>query len=328
MRDVRVMVLEAPGRFAAEERAAPEPGPGQLLLETGACGVCASEVDVFLGRNPWQQYPALLGHEVTGTVTRTGRGVIGWNEGDPAAAALAGNAYAEAVVVDAAAALPVPPSLPADLALAEPLACAVNALGLIAPRPDDRIVVLGAGFMALLLTQLLHGSAPAWLLVAARRPEARDRALDLGATQTCTTADVQAHVWELTGGKGADIVVEATGSEELLALCASLLRPEGTLAIVGYHQGYGRQVPVHEWNWKALRIANCHFRSERLIVDGARRGLALAARGTLRLVPLVTHRFALPDIQRAFETAAERPPGFVKAVIVPEGAVGATQTQV
>jgi threonine dehydrogenase-like Zn-dependent dehydrogenase len=112
-------------------------------------------------------------------------------------------------------------------------------------------------------------------------------------------------------------VIEATGSEPMLAIAASLLRPEGTLALVGYHQGHGRQVPIHEWNWKALRIANCHFRSPTRMIDGARRGLALAARGAIDLRPLITHHFPLGSLQDAFTTAAQRPHGFVKAVVVP-----------
>ena len=311
------MLLAQAGRFQEEQRPEPAPGPGELLLRMEACGLCASELDVFLGRNPWQQYPAALGHEVVGRVVATGPGVEGWREGDLVAAALAGGGYAERLTVDAAVALPVPVELPPHLALAEPLACAVNSRATIAPAPDDRIVVLGAGFMALLLVQLLQAAAPQWLLVAARRPEARQLAIDLGATEACQPWEAQQRVHELTGGGGADVVIEATGSEEMLAIAASMLRPEGTLAIVGYHQGEGRRVPVHEWNWKALRLANCHYRSPGRLVDGARRGLALAARGALDLGRLVTHRFPLSDVQRAFETAAGRPHGFVKAVILP-----------
>jgi threonine dehydrogenase-like Zn-dependent dehydrogenase len=314
---MRVMLLAAPGRFEEAERAVPAPGPGQLLLRTEACGLCASELDVFLGRNPWQQYPALLGHEVVGRVVAAGAGVEGWRAGDLVAAALAGGGYGEQLVVEAAAALPAPSGLAPHLALAEPLSCAVNSLAAIGPAPDDRIVVLGAGFIGLLLVQLLRAAPPRWLLVAGRRMEARALAHALGATEACAPDTVQQRVWELTGGQGADVVVEATGSEAMLAIAASMLRPEGTLAIVGYHQGAGRRVPVHEWNWKALRIANCHFRAERRIVDGARRGLALAGRGALDLERLVTHRFGLTELQRAFETAAARPSGFVKAVIVP-----------
>jgi threonine dehydrogenase-like Zn-dependent dehydrogenase len=312
------MSLAGPGTIVAEERPRPEPAAGELLLRTEACGLCASELDVFLGRNPWQQYPALLGHEVVGRVAALGGDVDGWNEGDLVAAAIAGGGYAEYLCVGAAAALPVPAGMPPDTALAEPIACAVNSLEAIAPRPDDRVVVLGAGFMALLLVQLLRGAAPCWQAVAARRPDARELALRLGATDACETRAVQGWVWDRTGGEGADIVVEATGSEEMLAIAASLLRPEGTLAIVGYHPGDGRRVPVHEWNWKALRIANCHFRSQARTVDAARRGLALAARGQLDVARLLTHRFPLSRLQEAFETAAARQPGFVKAVVVPD----------
>ncbi|MGH2370224.1 MAG: zinc-binding dehydrogenase, partial [Chloroflexota bacterium] len=276
---MRVMLLAEPGRFREAQRPEPDVGPGELLLGTEACGLCASELDVFLGRNPWQQYPASLGHEVVGRVLAVGPGVAGWQEGELVAAALAGSGYAEAVAIDATAALPVPDGLAPPLALAEPLACAVNSVGAIAPAPNDRIVVLGAGFLGLLLVQLLRGVAPQWLLVAARRPEACALAAELGAAETCEPWQAQQRVSAYTGGQGADVVIEATGSEEMLAIAASMLRPEGTLAIVGYHQGEGRRVPVHEWNWKALRIANCHFRSRDRMIDGGRRGLALAARG-------------------------------------------------
>jgi threonine dehydrogenase-like Zn-dependent dehydrogenase len=315
---MRVMVLEGPGRFGSADRPWPEVRPHQVLVRTAACGVCASELDVFLGRNPWQRYPALLGHEAVGQVTRLGAEVAGWREGDLAAAAIASGGYGEAFAVPASAILPVPDGLAPHLALAEPLACAVNTLAALAPAPNDRIVVLGAGFMALLLVQLLRGTGPQWLLVAGRRPESRALAQELGATVACHTDDAQRRVWELTSGEGADVVVEATGSEPMLAIAGSLLRPEGTLGIVGYHQGDGRRVPVHEWNWKALRLVNCHFRDAERIVDGARRGLGLAARGAIALAPLVTHRFPLSRLQEAFETAARRPPGFVKAVVVPD----------
>ena len=313
---MRAMLLAAPGTISAEERPAPEPGPGQVLLRTFACGLCASELDLYLGRNPWQAYPALLGHEVVGRVVAAGPGVDRPAPGALVAAALAGGGFAELTAVDVTAALPVPPGLPPELALAEPLACAVNTLRALAPAPNDRIVVLGAGFIALLLVQLLRPLAPAALLVAARRAEARDLARSLGASEACDPGEVQTRVHELTAGEGVDLVVEATGSEPMLAIAASLLRPEGTLGIVGYHQGRGRQVPVHEWNWKALRIANCHFRSPARMIDGATRGLALAAGGAIDLRPLVTHRFPLSRLPAAFATAAERPPGFVKAVVL------------
>jgi threonine dehydrogenase-like Zn-dependent dehydrogenase len=86
---------------------------------------------------------------------------------------------------------------------------------------------------------------------------------------------------------------------------------------VGYHQGTGRTLPVHEWNWKALRIANAHFRSTAVVLDGARRALDLLNRGLLDPRPLITHRYPLDDLSTAFHDAAARPAGFIKAVVEP-----------
>src|SRR5438093_11600573 len=105
---MRVMLLAGPGRFTGEERPVPEPGAGQLLVRSEACGLCASELDVFLGRNPWQEYPAALGHEGVGKVVATGPGVAGWREGDRVAAAAGSGCYAEWFALDAAAAVRVP----------------------------------------------------------------------------------------------------------------------------------------------------------------------------------------------------------------------------
>jgi threonine dehydrogenase-like Zn-dependent dehydrogenase len=194
----------------------------------------------------------------------------------------------------------------------------VNSVQAVAPAPGEGVVVLGCGFMGLLVQQLLlRLAAPRWLLAVARSERSLTRAVQQGATAACTLDQVHAQVTELSRGRGADITFEVTGAEQPLAWAASLTRDEGTLAIVGYHQGSGRQVPVHEWNWKALRLVNCHFRSQATMLDGARRALHLLTCGVLDVAPLITHRFALEEIGAACALAARRPPGFVKAVIVP-----------
>jgi threonine dehydrogenase-like Zn-dependent dehydrogenase len=91
---------------------------------------------------------------------------------------------------------------------------------------------------------------------------------------------------------------------------------EGTLAIVGYHQGGTRQIPMAQWNWMAFRIANCHFRDVDTILHGMRTGMRLLRSGQIGLDDLVSHRFSLGEIDKAFQTAHDKPTGFVKAVVV------------
>jgi threonine dehydrogenase-like Zn-dependent dehydrogenase len=92
------------------------------------------------------------------------------------------------------------------------------------------------------------------------------------------------------------------------------------VAIVGFHQGGVRELPLGAWNWMAFEIVNAHFRDQAEILRGMRAGMRLLTSGRLALDDLVSHRFALDDVNAAFATAAERPEGFVKATVAMAGA--------
>lgn len=85
--------------------------------------------------------------------------------------------------------------------------------------------------------------------------------------------------------------------------------------IVGYHQGGVREIPLGDWNWNAFEIVNAHFRDVATIMRGMRIGLRLLTSGRLDVSDLITHRYPLADIGRAFEVAYEKPEGFVKATV-------------
>jgi threonine dehydrogenase-like Zn-dependent dehydrogenase len=95
-----------------------------------------------------------------------------------------------------------------------------------------------------------------------------------------------------------------------------MVREHGVLSIVGYHQGGRRQVDMELWLWKALEVLSAHERRADYQMDCMRRGLALVAAGKLDMAPLVTHRYELDGVDRAFEALVARPKGFVKGVIV------------
>jgi threonine dehydrogenase-like Zn-dependent dehydrogenase len=112
---------------------------------------------------------------------------------------------------------------------------------------------------------------------------------------------------------------EVTGVQPALTSLGDVTRMSGKVAIVGYHQGGTRELPLGTWNYMAFQIVNAHFREVSTILDGMRVGMRLLTSGRLSLDDLVTHRFGLDDVSRAFQTAVEKPAGFVKATVSVDG---------
>jgi L-iditol 2-dehydrogenase len=315
---MRQAVLTGPGEFTIAELPVPEIGPDEVLLRVAACGVCASELDIYQGAAGHASYPWRPGHEVSGVVERAGERVAAPAPGDPVAAFVTTAGYGEYVAVPAAHCFPAG-DVPLELALGEPLACAVNAVELAGIALADDVVVVGAGFMGQLAIRLVQLRGPRQVIVADTRDDALARAAAAGATATVNPArePLADTVRELTDGAGADVTVEFTGTQGALEVIGSCTRMSGTLVVAGYHQGPPRQVPLADWNWNAFRIANAHFRDEATILRGMRAGMRLVTSGRLSLEGLVTHRFPLATIDEAFRTAIEKPEGFVKATVTP-----------
>jgi len=158
------------------------------------------------------------------------------------------------------------------------------------------------------------------VIVADSRDDALARARRLGATATVnvTTQPAADVVGELTGGKGADVTFEVTGTQSALDSLHEVTRMSGTVVIAGYHQGEPRRIPLGTWNWMAYRIANAHFRELATILRGMRRGMRLLMSGRISLDGLVTHAVPLERIDEGFRVAIEKPAGFVKATVRPE----------
>jgi len=312
---MRIAVLRGPRAFEVVEEGVPEIAPDEVLVKAGACGVCASELDVWEGRGaaPFPLYP---GHEVSGTVVRVGAEVRTFREGDDVAVWATGRGFAEYVAVKAEYCRPAA-GVAVEEALAEPLACAANAVELADVRLGDDVVIIGAGFMGNLVQELVQLRGVRHLVVADTRPDALERARKLGATRTVdvTRESLSDVVSGLTDGVGADITFEVTGTQAPLAVVGDVTRMSGKIAIVGYHQGAPREIPLAQWNWMAFQIVNAHFRDVNTIMRGMTIGMRLLTAGRLSLQGLVTHRFGLDDINEAFATAVDKPEGFVKSTV-------------
>lgn len=315
---MRLAELVAPREFRVVEVEPPRRGPGELLVDVVACGVCASELDTWAGVGGGD-LPRRLGHEVTGVVAEADDGSP-FAAGDPVAVWTLGSGYAEQVTAPHDACRPLG-TFPVDLGLLEPVACAVNAVELAGVRLADDVVIIGAGFMGSLVQQLAALRGPRSITVVDRRSDVLDLARRLGATRTVDSRQEPAAevVAAVTDGRGADVTFEVTGVQGGLDAIGDLTRMSGTVVLVGFHQGVPRTIPLGHWNWMGYDLRNAHFRDPAIIMRGMDVAGRLLAAGRLDLASLVTHRFALEDIDEAFATAVAKPEGFVKAVVTLSG---------
>ena len=313
---MKIAALRAPREFEVLEAPMPEIASDEVLLRVAACGVCTSELDQWEGKASIN-YPHYPGHEVSGVIETVGSKVQAFEPGHKVGAWVTSRGFAEYVSVKAEYCFPAG-EVPLDLALAEPLACAVNAVELANLSLADDVVIIGAGFMGNLVQKLVKLKGSRHLIVADTRPDVLKRAEKMGATRAVNvrTESLPDVVKELTGGQGADVSFEATGAQAPLTMLGEVTRMSGKVVIVGFHQGGMRELPLAYWNWMAFEILNAHFREISTILRGMRIGMRLLTSGRLALDDLVTHRFQLNEINQAFLTAFEKPEGFVKSTVV------------
>jgi L-iditol 2-dehydrogenase len=312
---MRIAVLEGPRRFRVVEEPVPTVAAGQVLVRVVACGVCASELDTWLGRGS-TEFPQRPGHEVSGTVVEVAPDVDEFTVGQEVAVWTTGRGFAEYVAVAAEHCRPAG-GVPLEQALVEPVACASNAVELADVRLADDVVIVGAGFMGNLVQQLVRLRGARQVVVADTRPDALAQATRLGATRV---VDVRSEslpdvVAEVTDGAMADVTFEVTGAQAALEVLDRTTRMSGTVVLVGFHQGEPRSIPLGSWNWMAYDIVNAHFREPATIMRGMTVGMRLLRAGHLSLDGLVTHRFPLEHIDEAFSAAVAKPEGFVKATV-------------
>ena len=227
---MRAGLLAAPREARLESVPVPEPGPGEVRIQLEGCGVCGSNLPVWEGR-PWFAYPlpsGAPGHEGWGVVDAVGPSVDRVAVGDRVAA-LSTRAFAEYDVAAAAAVVRLPPELAGRDFPGEPLGCAVNAFRRSAIEPGDTVVIIGIGFLGAVITRLAS-RAGARVIAVSRRPFSLDVAREQGADVLLGLDDhdhVVRQVEHLTGGRGADRVVEAVGLQQPLDLAGRLVRARG-----------------------------------------------------------------------------------------------------
>jgi threonine dehydrogenase-like Zn-dependent dehydrogenase len=308
--------LNAPRRFETVEVDRAEPGCGEVRVRLTGCGVCASNIPLWEGR-PWFDYPQAAGfpgHEGWGYVDEVGNDVEGLPIGAPVTL-LSSHAFAQYDVVPADYVVPLPPQFAGRGLPGEPLACAINVFARAAIEPGQDVAVVGAGFLGILLIQLI-GATGARVVALSRRRCSLAYASFYGADETIALNNKDdAVVQKIAGSRGFQRVIEAAGSQQALDVASALIGDRGRLVIAGYHQDGPRQVNLQQWNWRGIDVINAHERQPSFYIAGMRTAVQAVCDGRLDPWPLMTDRFPLTRINEACATMVNRPAAFVKAIV-------------
>ena len=331
---MKVAVVTGPGEVELRDEPSPVPGPDDVLVKVGACGLCTMERRLFLGEK--KIYPVAPGHEAAGRVVATGDRVTSLagapRVGDvvtvdlltrcgacsacrrgrtalckqPQGGALAdgtismGAGLADYVVVPARQAWPTGDAPIAHASMGEPLACVAHSVRLGGMRPGDRVAVVGAGFMG-----RLH------LALARQRGASSVGVVDVSDTRLAEASTAGA-AWTSppdgavdTGGP-QDVVFVTAGAPGALELAVSLCDDGGTVVLYGaFPKDHSVGVSPDLIHHHELSIVGVYSQEP----EDWRTASGLLASGVLAadLDALVTARFALEQVADAFELAANAP---------------------
>jgi 2-desacetyl-2-hydroxyethyl bacteriochlorophyllide A dehydrogenase len=313
----RALVIERPGEIDLATRESLRPGPGEIVARPAHCGLCATDLELLRGEVDlaYVRYPVTIGHEWSGVVTAVGDGVDAVAPGDACvveglvpcgrcAPCRAGatnvclvydelgftreGGAGDEVLAPARLVHRLEPGVSLlEAALVEPTSVVAQGLSRVAPRPGERVVVIGDGTIALLATHLLRLWSPAAVTVLGRRPAQAALATAAGA-DSFTVDD------EAVGS--ADLVIEAAGAVEAVATAIGTARRGGRVLLLGLPPA-GRTVslPADLMVNNDLTVAASFGYTQ----AAWSRVVELLNAGRIEPARIVTHRFPLDDYARA-----------------------------
>ena len=351
MPTMKAVVFRGKDRLAVEEARKPVPGAGEAVIRITATTICGTDVHIVRGEFPVR--PGLIpGHEPVGVIDALGPGLEGEYRvgqrvivgaitpcgqcfyclngshsqcGGAAGGWRFGNtingAWADYLLVPDARANLAP--IPASLTDEEVLLCPdIFSTGLSGAesgqiRVGDAVAIFAEGPIGLCATlgaklkgaSLVIGVDPMSARLAAARQFGANVVLNPNET------DVVAAIKKLTDGRGADVAIEALGRQETFETALRSIRPGGTLSSLGVYSG--KLVAPYEAIYAGLgdqKIVTtlCPGGKERM-----RRLMAMIENRRVDLMPLVTHHFALEDIQEAYDVFSHQRDGVLKIALYP-----------
>ncbi len=323
---MKAMVLTAPGQVEMQDVATPAPAPGEALIRITHSGICGTDRKIFDNSIP-VHHPLIMGHEMIGVIEQGNGGPNG--DIGPGARVLidpvmfcgacyhcrAGQThlcpaglllgrdqdggFAEYLTAPSGHIYPLPDDVgDRDAALIQVLTTCMHAQRLAPVAAGEAVVVFGLGVTGQLHVQLAKAQGADPVIGITRSQWKRELAQDLGADLTLApgpeTKDV---VLEQTEGRGADLVIETTGSVSVLAQALDLARIGGRVMPFSIYTARHAPLPFYQFYFKELNIINVRAAKGEDYPDS----VEMVQSGKVRLEPLITHVLPLGEIATALE---------------------------
>jgi len=345
---MKAIQYHGPGEIKVEEIDVPEIASEELLVKVEVTLTCGTDLKMYRKGHRLARPPMTMGHEFAGIVADVGNRVTTFKEGMRVVAAnsapcnacffcrrgkpnlcehleedligfSASGAYAEYVRVPAKIVRQNVHRIPdhvsfKEAALLEPLACVVHGNDLADIRLGDSVVIVGAGPIGLLHLQLAKHRGAGKVIVIDVSDARLESAHKLGAENTINPErenQIQ-KVTELTGGLGADVVIEAVGLPETWENTIRMTRKGGTaLLFGGCPSGTSVSVDTGELHYGELTIRGAFHHTPSCV----EKALSLISSSIIMTSEIITHEMPLKDVEKALQLMAEGKA--VKVAIIP-----------
>lgn len=338
---MKAVVFYGPGRIEVEER--PEPqieSASDAIVKVSLAPVCGSDLVAYRGRGATRE-PQITGHEFVGTVSSVGEGVTGIQVGQRVASPFStwcggcfyckqGNlsncerravfgiqmpgAQAEYVRVPNADAVlePLPDGLSDEKAAFLPhiLTGVFAGLQMAECKAGDSVAVVGCGPTGLATILMARAMGAGRIFALDHHNYRLAKAEELGAI--ALGEDAQSALLAATGGRGADIGVEAVGRVEGLSRALDLTRPWGTLLCLSLGMEEEASFPIGRLVQKRIRLLSAYGPAVKNYMPQV---INLLSKNVIDPAPLISHTLSLEEAPRAYELMAHRDDGALRVML-------------